>query len=381
MQKGRDEKEGKRESVCVCGRVVINMHKALARFGLVHIAATNLCVWLLCTIHETDEDWRYNEATQKYNVVESASTPKPAGIGAKNSGDSPKEDVVCYVTTTLARNTAPFLFPCTAQYSLIALAMIYKIYCSVGKLHRPRHQTETDPRSLSNPTECHKANKGLFLGLFIAILTLISMSCFFVFDKKLNNAKSAAFIFYITETTLLSLCAGVVVVAFFKLQQLRFLGLEEASFESLLLVISLSGLCMYNIFLVVSSIATVSQFGVLSGLSLISSLLAFVEAALQSVFILDGMRRCAANDGQVMMKPGRALVTFLLLVNLCLWVLNAFEARKADSMPAHTQYYGFLAWSIISHICIPMIIFFRFHSAVCLSDIWTNAYVIKRKEL
>ena len=34
------------------------MHKAFVRFGLVHIAATNLCVWAYTSILETSEEVR-----------------------------------------------------------------------------------------------------------------------------------------------------------------------------------------------------------------------------------------------------------------------------------------------------------------------------------
>ena len=39
-------------------QVVINIHKAFVRFGLVHIVATNLCVWAYTSILETSEDFR-----------------------------------------------------------------------------------------------------------------------------------------------------------------------------------------------------------------------------------------------------------------------------------------------------------------------------------
>ena len=88
---------------------------------------------------------------------------------------------------------------------------------------------------------------GLFLGLFIAILTLISISCFFVFDRKENHELTAAMIFYITEITLLFLSAIVVAIGFCKLQQLQFTSQEDASFEAPLLVIALFGLCVMQV--------------------------------------------------------------------------------------------------------------------------------------
>ena len=38
--------------------MVIKKHKAFVRFGLVHVVATNICVWILTIILETSEEWK-----------------------------------------------------------------------------------------------------------------------------------------------------------------------------------------------------------------------------------------------------------------------------------------------------------------------------------
>jgi hypothetical protein len=40
--------------------------------------------------------------------------------------------------------------------------------------------------------------------------------------------------------------------------------------------------------------------------------------------------------------------------------------------------YGPEAWSIFSHISVPLGIYYRFHSTVCLSNIWKNAWKIRK---
>merc|ERR1712020_37369 len=39
-----------------------------------------------------------------------------------------------------------------------------------------------------------------------------------------------------------------------------------------------------------------------------------------------------------------------------------------------TEFYGLLAWGIISRISLPLLIFYRFHSCVVLVEIWKNTY-------
>lgn len=68
------------------------------------------------------------------------------------------------------------------------------------------------------------------------------------------------------------------------------------------------------------------------------------------------------------------MITFLLVLNLAMWIVNTFGRKIAENHHIFQAYYTDLAWKIITHLSLPLIIFFRFHSTVCLADIWTNAY-------
>ena len=98
------------------------------------------------------------------------------------------------------------------------------------------------------------------------------------------------------------------------------------------------------------------------------------QAALQTLFIIDASHRRVSTSTQAENKPGRALVTLLLLLNLCFWIVCIFEVKNVENLPMHGEVYGDLPWTIISNLCIPLIIFYRFHSTVCLSEIWSTAY-------
>lgn len=286
---------------------------------------------------------------------------------------------LCRYHTSIAWRASPYLFPCTVEYSLLAAAMLYKMYHNVGRI--ARHTLNVSSLELRRRyTDCHKANKGLFLGLFIAVITLIAVSCFFVFDQEFNGSRISSLIYFVTEILLLTLSAFVVIVAFVRFQQLRFVSLEDGEFDSILLVTAYCGICLFNCFLVIAAAQNLEQFGLTAILALAGSGLVLVQGTMQLVFILDGLRRCADSHDHVHRKPGRELLTFLLLCNLSMWVMNTFAVDHADTVPLYEEFYGTLAWSILSHICIPLIIFFRFHSTVCLSDIWINAYKVRAKE-
>ena len=76
-------------------------------------------------------------------------------------------------------------------------------------------------------------------------------------------------------------------------------------------------------------------------------------------------------------KPGREVVTFLLICNLALWSIHVFETSRSDAHPHQLHFFGFWAWTIISHVSMPLAIFYRFHSTVCLCEIWKRAYKYK----
>ena len=228
---------------------------------------------------------------------------------------------------------------------------------------------------------CHKANKGLFFGLFVLIITIVLVSSFFVFSEKLHKDNQVAFyIVYVAEMVLLFLSCILVVICFFRLQQLRFTIDTEISFDSGLLVVALFGVFTFNTFRLVSSVANVEQHAVMSSLSTGTCVLSLAQSGIQTIFILDSLRRSADVDEHVTRKPGRALITCLLLCNLSLWIINTFEVEKGNELSLHYTYYGSLAWNTVVHGCVPMIIFYRFHSSVCLSEIWLKAYKYKDKK-
>ena len=118
--------------------------------------------------------------------------------------------------------------------------------------------------------------------------------------------------------------------------------------------------------------------------------------------------RYAYTPEQVRNKPGREVVTFLLVCNLAMWAINTLETNRADSHPIQVRkrkftlfgfsffiaqeylwfnynliflkvdfYGGTWAWPIITHISMPLAIFYRFHSTVCLCEVWKRSFKYK----
>ena len=47
--------------------------------------------------------------------------------------------------------------------------------------------------------------------------------------------------------------------------------------------------------------------------------------------------RFAYKEEQVRKKPGREVVTFLLVCNLAMWAINTLETNRADSHPIQVR--------------------------------------------
>lgn len=71
------------------------------------------------------------------------------------------------------------------------------------------------------------------------------------------------------------------------------------------------------------------------------------------------------------------MVTFLLVANMSLWFINTLIKSRAGFRPTHLGFYGIWAWTVITHVSMPLAIFYRFHSSICLFEIWKSVYKAK----
>ena len=160
-----------------------------------------------------------------------------------------------------------------------------------------------------------------------------------------------------------------------QIRKLRYSRHRNVELDNILLIVAQAGLWIFNMF----SLIGAQFFGNTKStqLVLINAIACIVQATLQTTFILDASKRYCHNTEQSRQKPGRESVTFLLVCNFAMWAINTLETRRADSNPVQMQFYGFWAWTIITHVTTPLTIFYRFHSTVCLCDIWKRVYKIR----
>lgn len=176
----------------------------------------------------------------------------------------------------VVQDASQFLFPCAIEYSLICAAILYVMWrkavsgfdkddhhsrhhssISSAIARRSRHQYSVD---------CAKANKGLFAGLFVLVLTIISLIVFFALINNPNYRKVAlmevglarlllfclAFIatmigIYQVNNSLLLFCYRITHLSL-KVRELGFDSSHHFGMDAVLLVVAQTGLIAYKIF-------------------------------------------------------------------------------------------------------------------------------------
>ena len=99
-----------------------------------------------------------------------------------------------------------------------------------------------------------------------------------------------------------------------------------------------------------------------------------IQTVFQTALIGDGLRRCSNSSSLQQKKPGRELVTFLVVANVAMWLLETFEIKSEAGNSDKYEFYGKSLWTMLSHCTLPLALFYRFHSSVCLADMWKASY-------
>lgn len=315
----------------------LSKHTALAKLGLMHMIATNLCEWLQALVEETQ-----HEIDQLGHTHDDE-----AGI-----------------LKSLLRDASPFLFPCTIEFSLICAVILFEMWKRVDEKIDAKGESPTRS-SYHLSIDCSSSHRGLFGGILVVAATILSLIMFFVLkEAKLNIA-----IVQVTalDATILGLGMFASVAGTLKLQALQQKIIKPSDLDTTLLAAAQAGVYLHCLFGVVGDTLTMGPTWVLS---LITDLLALIQSTSQTLLIkIAWGRRCSRND-----KPGKELITFLIVVNIALWTVNTLEKSRAGVRPDHLRFFGVWAWTIITHVSMPLAIFYRFHSAICLFEIWKTCY-------
>ncbi|KAK8730841.1 hypothetical protein OTU49_007966 [Cherax quadricarinatus] len=408
-------------------RLNIHKFKFLARFGLMHIVATNLCVWVRTLVRESlkeinefrvaqghkGEDYMILEGIRRalenrglmapnkylYNLDDFVEMQEINETMQQASGWANEEDIVnrtcerVEIMGSIVSDSAPYLYPFIVEYSLIGAAVLYIMWKHIGRNPRkdlPLKESYQQERFVYDPevpgdgmsvvsrrchsrVDCVGASKGLFCGLLVLVASLICLILFFVLVNREELKMLAIYLADCSHCGIMFFSIIAMFIGFVRVRQLKFHGEREEELDDILLMVSAFGLFAYAVFSTVAgSLSAYTKEPNL--LVMVTGILSVLQVIIQMVFIKDTQRRQVSLPEHERTKPGRQVVTFLLICNLTMWVIYTFETQKVEANPVQLEFFGDLPWTILLRCTLPLAIFHRFHSTVVLAAIWKNSY-------
>ncbi|CAN8006136.1 unnamed protein product [Ixodes hexagonus] len=333
--------------------IVINHTPRVARFALMHMIGTCLYFWFSSIVQE------YRHSLYR-------------------SGDDVGNDGMLLDTVSIT----PYLHPFTIEYNIVLAGVWFIVWQNVGTgpghhfARRDSLVANSEPQqadvnyhsNLVVSADCHAANKGLFAGFFLLLSAIVSLVIAQVVFSGPEYHDIESFIFLVQDTALVVVSLLAVAWAYVELSNLDFNVHPITLLDDVLLYVPLP---FYFIYYIMSMTA---DLWYRNYTSIISHVLVVTQVVLQTMFISDGLRRCSNARRHRFTKPGREMVTFLIICNVTVWVTNTFNMEKYHMNPYVRKCFGEDAWVMVKHATFPLMLFYRFHASVCLADIWKSAY-------
>ncbi|GAB0087070.1 Otopetrin [Sergentomyia squamirostris] len=390
-------------------------HKVIARFGLMHMVATNLCEWLYVLVEETKHEIFHLSHTSHGGlgkavaaIISTTADPMIAdpdsvllnstvasvahNLTKRSTPFSEDFKEECHRTNimgSLVQNASPFLFPCTIEYSLICAVILYEMWKQVKtipNIERTRRNSQKPHTKSAHhfSVDCARAHRGMFAGILVIVLTIICLIMFFVLHDVEGYEMLAIQEVTICEILMYSVTTMAVLAAMYKMRDLRYQQkikdshhASTVSLDCTLLVLAQSGVYVYAMFSIMGCYFAMQSDIPGSEDGFAAEILSLLQTSMQTLFVLNASWRRCRGAQQNRTKPGREIVTFLLVANMSMWFINTLIKGHAGFRPTHLHFFGVWAWTVITHVSMPLAIFYRFHSTICLFEIWKSAYKVK----
>ncbi|XP_068906055.1 proton channel OtopLc-like [Tenebrio molitor] len=383
--------------------IIINRHAAVVRFGVMHCISSSLCFWVWTILRETVEalsNHEYEEETTKEETSTLSEiafyTGQPVALPLTSYNKRGARVLTAYLNSSLRqfvgecrndaglsliyRNYSPYLYPFTVEYSILVVGVLFVIWQSIGKCKEKEEMSST--RQCDSPignndnlesnvvihADCHSANKGLFSGIVIMVLTVVSVILFLIAFNDSRYKEEAILINSSTSILIVVLMTITCIFAYRQITKLDVNNEHVSLLDDLLLFICIPAFFLNGI------VSIIPAFLSHNGSNIALLVLEVIQVLIQTPLIIDGLRRSSNSKELRREKPGRELLTFLIVCNVAMWIMQTFEVKSHGLQDNRYEFYGEELWTILGHLCVPLMMFYRFHSSVCIVDIWKYAY-------
>lgn len=162
---------------------------------------------------------------------------------------------------SLVQSTAPFLFPCTIEFSLICALILFEMWKkvkSVPDIERTRRDSqryvEEKPKSQLS-VDCSHSHRGVLGGIIVTVITIISLLMYFVLDDFAEYERLAIQEVSLCELFFYAISLTAVIFAIIRMRDLKYCRKivekhheEKVKLDCALLVVAQFGLFIYAIF-------------------------------------------------------------------------------------------------------------------------------------
>lgn len=302
-----------------------------------HCIGSSLCYWIYTILQETLQTifTEFHNNTSASTHADDGSSTWSIKYGCER--DSYLSDMINYTT--------PYLYPFSIEFYILMVGLWMFLRANIGKIERHTHipsvkvvyegdQSKSLTSNLVIFVDCHSSNRGLFAGLFMTVITVIAIILLFILSSYEDSEEIGRFVNGISEVVLLGVMVVAAAAAHKLIYCLDVIKLTETSVDDILVYVSLPCIFFYAFLRLAPSILySDALFGTMAVLQIL-------QVIIQTVMIYDGMRRCSNSSSLRHKKPGREVITFLVVVNVAMWLLQTFEVKTVGSNSAMYAFYG-----------------------------------------
>ncbi|CEF59533.1 Otopetrin family-containing protein [Strongyloides ratti] len=352
----------------------INSYHCLAKFGYMHLISTNIWTWIrYILIEETHMKHEIKDIIladeELLNMYHNTTSLFPY---------SQKGNHTCSGASCVMEHFGAIMYTCIVEYSLICAGITFSLWRNMS-VCKNKDLTYVS-RKKHIRIDCSNTTTGLFSGLAFLTTTLTCTALFYSF-QMVHEGQKAIVLFNTTDLlqysiTIFVCCFAAWKMRFFQYNDIKNVSLRNQQYlDSLLLLLGVMGELLYSITGVVGLLGA-KEFNSFNILLIITHLVRLCQVATQSCLIYIAMHLKACTEGLIndKKKPGKEIITFLIICNMSMFIMNMLETGHVGASEEIINFYGKYSWIVLVRSFSPLTIFYRFHSAVCFVEIWKNVY-------
>ncbi|CAD5220364.1 unnamed protein product [Bursaphelenchus okinawaensis] len=364
-------------------KISISGSQTIARFGTMHLVAANLWTWIrYILIEEGVMDREIREIFSREGN-ENATPKHSTFTGHMSINHHHQHTRYCEGSECILGSLSEIMYTSMVEYSLIGAAVMFIVWRNIDHVKEPtvyvrrKHQIRMD---------CSKTTSGLFFGLAFLAGTFTSMAVYYGYTI-LGLTRVAAMVFGITDIAQYIIASFGCIYALYQMRNLRYYNEYDNNgrrklnpnpsqelLDMILLSLGMAGEMIYSVAGLVGLTGD-GNWHRLSIVLLMVHITRIAQVGLQSSLIyIAGKLRIQGDDELREKQPGKQAITFLLIANIAMFLMNLLESEKAGVSEAVVNFYGKKSWVFLVRSFSPLTIFYRFHSSVCLAEVWKNAY-------